>query len=159
MKQLIIDAYNAIYKISRLEACLNTSNEHAREELIQFVLKWSRKCNYQGKIFIVFDGSDGFVQKNRTIGLATIMFSKSEEEADGRILSMVRNSKDRAVISVVTDDEKHIGSVCKSLGVTVLHPNFLLDTPRKNKTKNDKELSYTIKKEINEDLKKAWDIK
>lgn len=160
MKTLIIDGHNTIHKIFSLKKELAGSHEAARDSLVNLVNSWRFKKNYSGKIYIVFDGQDNHWQQGRMKEAVSIIYSKTNESADSRIISMIKNIRDKASLTVVTCDEKDIGSFCRPLGIKVIKPDFLIrKAPLKDSGKeNDKKLPYNAEKEINENLKKIWNI-
>lgn len=79
MKQLIIDGHNTIHRIPFLKRQLDMDHESARQSLISLVQNWKLKENYSGKITIVFDGQDGYLQQNMNAGTIRVVYSGSEE--------------------------------------------------------------------------------
>jgi predicted RNA-binding protein with PIN domain len=159
MKILIIDGHNALNKISFLKRKLDIDHEAARNSLIELVNSWRLKQNYSGRIYIVFDGQDDYLQQNNIKGPVTVIFSRTKERADDRIISMVRNTADRSLITIITCDEKDIGRACRPLGARIISPDFLMAAaPVNNKKETDKKLSLREEKEINDELIKIWNI-
>ena len=158
IKKIILDAYNVLPHIPNIKRDSGSSLEDSRETLIKFMIKWKRESSCNDEILIVFDGTDEFIHKIENKYGVSYTFSSLNEEADGYIVSIVRNAKNTEDITVITNDQKHIGHICRSLGAKVLHPRTLLDIPKSRYTEDDKKLNRATKDKINEELKKEWGI-
>jgi predicted RNA-binding protein with PIN domain len=159
MKQVLIDAYNAIHAIPQLQKHIELSLESARDTLIEYVVSWRRENKFIGNICLVFDG-DKDIMQNTTMasGLKCIFYPDSKGGADAYINSVVKKSKNPGSITVVTKDNKDIGKFCRALGAKVVGPDFLLSRPRQD-NRGEKNISGFIKSKINEELAKEWGIK
>ena len=159
MRQLIIDGHNTIHRIPFLKRKLDKDHEVAREALISLVQNWKFKENYTGKITIVFDGQDGLIQQYSNTGTIRVVYSGAKEKADNRILYMVRNSREKSLLTIVTCDEKDIGHICRNLGAEVRKPDFLLkNKSEKRYSLDDKKIGYKEKQDIDNYCKKAFHI-
>ncbi len=163
MKQLILDGYNVIHEIPQLKKNLLLSLEDARTALVDFMQIWINNRSYRGKINIVFDGIDGFIRSSKTLYGINCMYSKSGQKADDYIICMVRETKNRAGITVVSNDN-YVRGTCSSLGAATERPAFLTEYPklkmrRITTQKIAKKISAAAEKEINEFLKEKWGIK
>jgi predicted RNA-binding protein with PIN domain len=163
MEILILDGYNVIHKIPKLEKHLNISYEDARMVLINFIKIWKYEHKFNDKIYIVFDGEDGFIKQSETFYNNIIcIFTKTGEEADDYIVSMVRDTKNSKIITVISNDGKLKGR-CSNQGASTEEPSFLLQPPKSynNRLRNPQtkeEISNAKKKEINKLLKEKWNI-
>lgn len=126
--------------IPKLAERVGDSLEDARKALAALILTWKMTRNYKGKIRVVFDGRDGIYNRDDTICGINCIYTGSKQEADDRIISMVRNSPDAANITVISNDN-YVSNNCRSHGATVKPPGFLLQPPGKkgNKGKKPKE--------------------
>jgi predicted RNA-binding protein with PIN domain len=133
MKTIILDAYNVIHKLPVLSVKLKDGLQEARRGLLNFMVDWKKKRGYKGDICIVFDGQDGGVnvEGSKLWGVKCV-FTGSNEEADDRIISMVRKAVKASDIVVVSDDGK-VANGCKVYGANIESPSFL---KRKRKSKN-----------------------
>ena len=157
MKQLILDGYNVIHKIPELASHLNAGLEEARKALANFMATWRRAHAYNGTICIVFDGRDGIVSNNQSLCGIKCIYTKTKQEADDRIITMVKSSRDSKTITVISDDN-YVQNNCTVHGATVNAAQFLLE-PSKSKTKQlEKEISPAAAKDINDFLKKQWGL-
>ena len=105
MRVLILDGYNVIHAIPELERALDRSLEAAREALI------GRCCAYQAnrgdaqEIYIVFDGRETDDQAPTKRGpRVTVLFTPRKEEADDRILRLIKDAKGRTEFVIVSND-------------------------------------------------------
>ena len=90
------------------------------------------------------------------------IYSKSGQKADDYIINMVRETKNRSCIIVVSNDN-YVRGTCGSLGAATERPSFLIESPKLkarkiNSQKSSKKISPTQEKEINEFLKEKWGI-
>lgn len=171
MRQLILDGYNVIHEIPRLKKALGQSLEGARSDLCGFMQVWKNNHEYSGKIKIIFDGDDAFAGNSKSSGSINCIYTKTGQKADDCIIGMVRESKNRPGITVISNDG-YVKGTCSSLGASTRQPAFLLapaqikaqkTTGRKNiKNSNNakipKKVSASAEKEINDFLKEKWKI-
>lgn len=157
MQQLILDGYNIIHKIPQLAAHIKTGLEGARKALANFMLTWKQTHGYNGAIYIVFDGREGIISNNENICGIKCVYTKTKNEADDRIISMVRNSKNPASLTVVSSDN-YVTNNCKAHGAKALPAQFLLETLKSRTQQADEKLSPAAEKDINEFLKKKWGL-
>ena len=156
MSQLIIDGYNVIHKIPQLRQHLDKSLEDARMALASFVLTWGRTHSHQGKITIVFDGRDTVCSSagNNLCGVSCI-YTKTKQDADDRIIAMVRNNPNSKETIVISDDN-YVTNNCKAHGAQVRSAGFLLQSKAQDATQEDKTIDSKTEHEINEWLKKEY---
>ena len=157
MSQLILDGYNVIHKIPHLAAHLNSSLENARKALANFMTTWRQTRGYNGAICIVFDGRDGIISSSENLCGIKCVYTKTKHAADDRIISMVRNSKNPASLTVVSSDN-YVTNNCRAHGAKTQPAQFLLETPGSNTQQADEKLSPAAEKDINEFLKKEWGL-
>ena len=156
MNQLILDGYNVIHKIPQLRQHLDKSLEDARMALASFVLTWGRTHSHQGKITIVFDGRDTVCSNtgNNLCGVSCI-YTKTKQDADDRIIAMVRNNPNSKEIIVISDDN-YVTNNCKAHGAQVRSASFLLQSKAQDAAQEDKIIDSKTEHEINEWLKKEY---
>ncbi|NQT23344.1 MAG: NYN domain-containing protein [Candidatus Omnitrophica bacterium] len=133
MRTIILDGYNVIYKIPELTAKLNESLKAARTALAMLLSTWKKKYLYN-RAYIVFDGKDNVTleyPQNKVCGI-DCFFTGSGEEADERIIALVRKYGASSEITVISDDNK-VRNNCKAFGVKVESPSFLQETSMKSK--------------------------
>ena len=158
MADIILDGYNVIYKIPQLRQHLDKSLEDARTALASFVFTWSRTHSNRGKITIVFDGRDTICSNagNNLCGVSCI-YTKTKQDADDRIIAMVRNSPHSKEIIVISDDN-YVTNNCKAHGAQVRSSGFLLQSKAQDATQEDKTIDSKTEHEINEWLKKEYGL-
>ena len=160
-KKLILDGYNVIYKIPALTAKLKDSLAASRDTLAQYLLDWKRfHPNYD--ISVIFDGRDSISLNYSHTNLKGIdcYFTKSNVEADDRIISIIKNINNKNDIIVISDDNK-IRNHCRSYKVAMEHPSFFIkkDLTKSKQINNDKNVIdpkdvSEINKWYEEELKK-----
>ena len=87
MKALVVDGYNAIYKIKSLKPLLDESLYEARKELTRLAMDYKRKTGGIAEVCVVFDGKDDYRDLSVSAP-AHQVFSKSGE-GDKKIIQMV----------------------------------------------------------------------
>jgi len=157
MKLLILDGYNVIHKIPQVAAQLNTSLEQARLSLSNFILTWKKQHAYNGNICIVFDGKDGSISNSQSLSGIKCVYTNTKQEADDRIISMVKNSQNSKTITVVSNDN-YVTNNCKAHGAVVKAVQFLLQPSKSRASQPDKNIDPATKKDINDYLRKEWGL-
>ena len=157
MKQLILDGYNVIHKITELASHLNASLEQARKALASFMATWRRTHAYNGTICIVFDGKDGIVSNNQSLCGIKCIYTKTKQEADDRIIAMVKSSRGSKTITVISNDN-YVQNNCKVHGATVNAAEFLLQPSKSKKLQAEKNIDPATAKDINDFMKKEWGL-
>ena len=129
MPTYIIDGYNAIYKIPKAKAQLNSSLEKARNILIDIV------AELDGASTIVFDGkTDAHYGSQSSIRGVRIIFTDTNEEADDRIADILRHSDSVRNMVVVSDDNR-VANSARAFKAKPAPVNILLKRGTK-KTRN-----------------------
>ena len=133
IKTLLLDAYNVIHKLPELSVKLQVSLRESRRALLNFMVDWRQMNGHKGQIYIVYDGQDEIVntEGSKLWGIKCV-FTGSKEEADDRLISIVRKSSNPSGIIVISEDGK-VSNGCKIYGANVENPVFL---KRKKKKKN-----------------------
>ena len=114
----ILDAYNVIHKISRLEAALERDLRAGRQALITFCSEAIQRRGDISRIILVFDGRTEFHGFEDVLprGIETV-FSDTGEDADERIITVLEGMEKIQGKCVVSDD------------------NFVQNTARAHKTR------------------------
>ena len=105
MQTLVIDGYNVIHAIPEIEDLLDESLEAARIGLIRMFTEFKDSRKDIQRIFIVFDGkSEGPDQEVAVSEGITAVYTRTEKEADDKILEIIKDSDRPESITVVSDD-------------------------------------------------------
>lgn len=110
---IIIDGYNLIHKIPHLKSLLRVSLEQTREQL--FNLLSSYVVRKKIEIVLVFDGS---IHRSSLSPWSNpkvrVIFSKAPQKADQLIKSIVEQTKNKRLLTVVSSDRevRRFGRVC-----------------------------------------------
>ena len=102
--EIIIDAYNLIYRASDLRKHLQQSLENAREQLLQKLIVFRQ--NKKIKITVVFDGNRVGQPSSVTRSGLQIHYSIPPKNADEIIKFLVRRRKNPRNITVVSSDNE-----------------------------------------------------
>ena len=105
MVTVLLDGYNVIHAVPELAQQLDRSLDAAREALISLCRRYRTLRGDVSRLYVVFDGNDasaGGPQDDR--GGVTVLFTRREEEADERILSLLRAEGGRGRFVVVSND-------------------------------------------------------
>lgn len=101
----ILDAYNVIHKMRRFEAVLDIDLRAAREALIALCGSLARARGDITSIVLVFDGRSEFSGLAQTVpAKVRLVFSKTNEDADDRIATLLEEGPDKPGKCVVSDD-------------------------------------------------------
>jgi predicted RNA-binding protein with PIN domain len=155
MSQIILDGYNVIHKIPQLKHNLENSLENARTSLANFVMTWTKTHTHKGSIAIVFDGRDGIINSSQSICGTKCIFTKTKQEADDRIISMVRNHPNSKEIIVISDDN-YVTNNCKAHGAQVRPADFLTQPKSQVSIQDGKHIDSKTEQEITNWLKKQY---
>ena len=110
---IIIDAYNLIHRVKDLRQILEQNLERSRTVLLSRLETYRQKKHVQ--ITVVFDGDNVGENPVRTVSGLRVIFSRNSKKADPIIKDMVRRSKKRASILVVSSD-RSVADYARSMG-------------------------------------------
>ena len=145
----IIDGWNLIHKIPHIK-----HTPFPQKELIAIIKRYHLTGSKNNRVTIVFDGKIN-MDVIRSEQEYEVMFSDTKS-ADEVIRSLVSSSRIKRQIVVVSDDRQIIDHA-KSLSANILKTKDFLVSKKKGKTqKGSKEISYTLQREITEELRKHW---
>jgi predicted RNA-binding protein with PIN domain len=157
MKALVVDGYNAIYKIAHLQAMLNDSLYKARKALTELAMDYRRKVGGIDEVYVVFDGKDAY----RDLSLsapAHQVFSKSGD-GDRAVIRMVQRLSGRYHVIVASDDN-FVRNNSRAHNASIITISEFLATIRKksagskHNTTEKKEITPEVAQEITEHLKR-----
>ena len=101
----VLDGYNVLHAIPAFEKELRTNLRGAREFLIRVCAELRSRRRDIEEIVIVFDGSSNvsFPGEPRPAGVRVI-YTKSREDADDRILEILKSFAPSKAVTVVSND-------------------------------------------------------
>lgn len=145
----IIDGWNLIHKVPSIK-----NKPDPKAEFISFIKRGGLTGSKNNKVTVVFDGK---------IDLSLITSEKEfeivfsgDKSADSIICAKVRNYKNKRQVIVVSDDRQVINYI-KSEGASSLKAEMFLRKKEKKTVKREsKDISYTLQKQINEELSRIW---
>lgn len=160
MKALVIDGYNAIYKIPRLRKMLDKSLASAREELTDLAKEYKRKIGGIEKVCIVFDGKDRYRGRELPGGSPHI-FSKTGK-GDEEVINTIRSLRKVYAVLVVTDDN-YIRNNARAYKARTIRVSAFLETLNRKRTdrfdgSGERKVDPLKAQKINRELKKYWNI-
>ena len=144
----IIDGWNLIHKIPYIKYA-----PFPQKELISIIKKYHLSGSRNNRVTIVFDGKIN-MDVIRSEQEYEVVFSDTKS-ADEVICSLVDSFKGKSQIVVVSDD-RQITNHAKSLGANIVKTGDFLERKKKKKADGAKEISYTLEREITEELRKFW---
>lgn len=105
MKTIVLDGYNVIHVIPELERTLDRGLEAARHALVQLCAAYRQKRGDVDALYVVFDGQQQeHDQSRRHVGDVTLIFTPRGEEADERILQLIKDDRGRHAFLVISND-------------------------------------------------------
>ena len=143
----IIDGFNLIHKIESLK-----KSDTPHRDLIHYIRGNKLTGSRNNKVIIVFDGKPNFEAERIALEFE-IIFSQGLS-ADEIIKRRVKRIKNKSGVIVVSDD-REIRSAIKGEGAKSCRIDDFIK-PRKKAQTREKEISYTLQKEITEEMRKVW---
>lgn len=104
MLTLILDGYNVIHAVPELSKRADQNLEAGRRALIDFCMAYKAKRGDIAQLYIVFDGDEAYGGPGRGGAGVNVLFSRRGEEADERILALIRNDGGQSRFLIVSDD-------------------------------------------------------
>jgi len=165
---LIIDGYNIIHAIKKLEVALDRGLKESRAALVSFCKQlFSVRCDIE-EIHIVFDGtSDFYCSEESPHPKIKIYYTPTNEDADDRIIEILRAYTGKSQVAVVTNDN-YVANSARSLRAKILSSSQFerYSTPRQFQDKKSSEnltglpeVSANVAKDITEEYKKFLGIR
>ena len=149
MLQYIIDGFNVVHKIPSLKRSVTP-----RVDLIHYIKKNRLTGSQNNKITVVFDGapSQEIISEH---GFKVIYSDR--RSADDLIIEQIKKTKNASQLIVVSDDRqiRDCAKTHRAKSLKVL--DFI--TPKRStkpKEKEKKDISYTLQKEITDQMRKIW---
>ena len=105
MVTLVLDGYNVIHAVPELARQLDRSLEAAREALLAVCRAYRARRGDIERLYVVFDGDQAYArgpQDER--GGVIALFTKRQEEADERILHLLRVDGGRSRFVIISND-------------------------------------------------------
>ncbi|MDD4869971.1 MAG: NYN domain-containing protein [Kiritimatiellae bacterium] len=163
----IIDGYNVIHRITELKKRLDISLASARKGLIEYCLRYLSVKGDFSEFLIVFDGDSSVMPWTGMGGYGVrVIFTPTKEDADDRILALVRDCGRETDCIVISSDNYVSGNSKRHGAETMTVSSFvrLVTAARKgqlrqNDTNHSRGLSPVQERQINESLKKEWGLK
>jgi len=143
----IIDGFNVVHKVCALKASPNPW-----QDLISYIRQKKLTGSKNNKVCIVFDGNprlDALSERQ-----FQILFS-CEKDADSIIKEKIQKAKNKRQIVIVSDD-REIRSFAKAQGANLLSVADFIKVKQKQTKEPDKDISYSLQREITEELRKIW---
>ena len=149
----IIDGWNLVHKIPSIKG-----KPFAWKELIFFIKRNRLTGSRNNKVTIVFDGTTD-LDSIREEKEFEIIFSQ-DKSADEIINSKVSSYKNKSLVCVISDDRQII-SHTRTCGASFLRSSQFLKIKKKKSSGKEseeasKDISYTTKRQITEELRRIW---
>ena len=120
MKMLVLDGYNVIHAMPELAKKLEVSLAAARDALIQSCRAYHARHKDVHALYIVFDGNNDGTSFPRTAAdNLFVVYTPRREEADERILRLLREDRSRHTFVIVSNDT-YLFNNCRAHGAHVL---------------------------------------
>ena len=146
----IIDGFNLVHKIPQVKR-----STRPRQDLITYINDKKLTGSPNNKVLIVFDGypPDDFYFRGRF----QVVFS-NELSADEIIMTRLGSAGNKSEVIVVSDD-REIRDAARAAKARVCRTKDFIYQPAKAKSQSKektKDISYTLQKEITDELRKHW---
>lgn len=163
---IILDGYNIIHQIPELEKFLDQDLAKARDGLSRLCRNWLASRKDIWLFYIVFDGSSD-VPNNETQSARDIriIYTKTNETADTRILDILEERKNDCNATIVSEDN-FVKRQSRLLGAKIMSVSSFAATAagksrnavRSMKYSGKNDLTPSQQKDINDSLKKHWGL-
>ena len=130
MVTVVLDGYNVIHAVPELARELDHSLEAAREALVRLCRAYRDRRGDVERLYVVFDGDHAYArgpQADR--GGVTVLFTRREEEADKRILSLLEAERGRSRFVVVSNDNEVFNNA-RAFGARLMSVRAFYETAR-----------------------------
>jgi len=164
---VIVDGYNVIHRAPELRRHLARGLLAAREALMRYCAAWIFRRRDVSQVCVVFDGDSsvvGFI--GGTDRGVRAVFTGTGEEADDRILDIIRKSR-RAVRYIVVSDDNYVSRTSRRFMAEVMSVSefYRASASRRARRRPEREddietgLSPGEASEITEEMEKEWGIR
>lgn len=118
---VIVDGYNVIHRVPEFRSRLDDSLEQGREAILSYCANWMAERRDVAQFYLVFDGSSlaGGPMPDRVSSSLQVVFTRSKELADDRILDLVRAEHAPREVTVVSDD-RYVSGSARALGAQIM---------------------------------------
>ena len=144
----IIDGFNLIYRVPELKQSLTP-----HRDLIDYIKKNKLTGSRNNNVLIIFDGQVNAEVLNQE-GTFKIYFSGAGS-ADPLIKNWITKFREKSEIRVVSDD-RQIRDFAKTSGAKSVRIVDFIEKTKKEIREDAKDISYALKREITEELRKIW---
>jgi len=105
MITLVLDGYNVIHAVPQLARQLDRSLEAARDALVSLCREYRAARGDIERLYVIFDGDEAYAGgPHGEHGGVTVLFTPRSEEADERILQLIRADGGRSRFVIVSND-------------------------------------------------------
>lgn len=116
----IVDGYNVIHAIPQFEKQLRGGLQGARDLLIAGCQRLGGSKKEVEDVWIIFDGaSDLYCTEERPFPKIKLVYTRTHEDADDRIIDILRAYRGKSPVTVVTNDN-YVSNHSRSLGARVI---------------------------------------
>ncbi len=116
----ILDGYNLIHRVPRWREQLDISLERGREALLTYCRRWMQARGDVWLFYVVFDGDSDVTASQSSAGVGVrVVYSRTGETADDRILDIVHEFGEKCRYVVVSDDN-YVSRNAKGLSAEVM---------------------------------------
>ena len=154
---VVVDGYNVIYAIGAFRKRLDQSLESARDALIAYCRSYAASRRDVKRVIIVFDGNDSGSPAATSTAPVEVIFTRRREEADDRIIGLIREDAGRTAFIIVSDDN-YVFNNSRAHGARVIPAAefYKSSSPPKSASNppSEKNISSADMKKINDEYKK-----
>ena len=160
----MVDGYNAIRRVPEWNRIFTRDMGLARNALVRYCGEWRARHRDFREVIVVFDGDSSVPPQPRAARPGVrVVFTRTGEEADQRILALIQQARSVDRIVVVSDDaEIARGARVHGAEAISVQEFGTASGPRRDRpgraTEDKTRLSGAQKKEINDMLKRAYGL-
>lgn len=160
MKALVVDGYNAIYRIPQLKKLMDKGLSRARRAITELARSYQRRCGGIGIVKVVFDGRDEFRDKSHIAKSKEEIFSKTGC-GDREIIRVVRDLSGTYDVIVASDDNFVRNNSRAQKATMISIAEFAAMAREKKIIKKDtptKRIDIDDALEIDKELRRHWKL-
>jgi predicted RNA-binding protein with PIN domain len=149
----ILDGYNLIHRVPHWRDQLDVSLECGRDALLAYCRRWMQSRGDVWLFYVVFDGDSAVMASHSSAGPGIrVVYSRTGESADDRILEIVHEFGEKCQYVVVSDDN-YVARNAKGLNAETMSADVFAEVLSAKSSKTGSKRRGISKNDFGEDDK------
>lgn len=161
-KILVVDGYNFAHRTPAFRKMLDINLESTRNAIVRYCSERRISCGDYSDVYVVFDGNSSICRSGDDLlnGCVRVIYTRTGETADERIVKIVNERRETCAFCVVSDDVEVIRQT-RTLGAKPMSVREFGEKIKRGKSskacEGDKTgLSASDREMITESLRRIW---